>query len=593
MVLKKSIVLFAVMALSVGLYAQESEESSESVKGRHPYKLEESENVAKEYAHWSIIPHAGFNAFDGDFNSEMKHNVAVPNAGLSLEYSFTPVWNVGIDYSYDMYTVTGKPGSTHADTLLTGDMHKAGAYLSIDLINLFFPHAQKKIVSIFGSIGGGASWYKSRRYFMDDEERDPTHRRGNTANYINADGENGPDRMTEYKCLPYMQAGVGVEFNLNRTLALGVNATYSYFTKDYIDGRGFSGKASHASKNNDGIFDVHLALRFKLEAVKKSHVRNMTPEQELADAIDKNEPERKKDTVVMIIRDTVVMKEQVPVAGEGGSSSVSNTKVEYHSHTATAPITGQTFYVYFDNARSELTEQGLTIVQQLADRMLNDPDIYIDVVGMCDNTGSDEINNRLATNRALRVLDELNNEFGISTDRCLTSGRGKIVGRRSKAAYGPNRRVEIRLMSKQEFERVKAERQERGDLVTPEQGQEEYNDTESYESNYEETTSYNSGETTETLTEEDVNAGQQAVLNDPTGRTIRQKESVNAVTLTSLARKHFGNPNCWVFVYEANKDKIADINVMPVGVDITIPQLTDEQKHISKEDALVYYYRIK
>jgi hypothetical protein len=74
--------------LPVFLLAQEEQE----VKGAHPYKTEENKEVAQEYAHWSITPHLGFNFFDGDFNSEMKHAVSIPNAGLSVEYAFTPVW---------------------------------------------------------------------------------------------------------------------------------------------------------------------------------------------------------------------------------------------------------------------------------------------------------------------------------------------------------------------------------------------------------------------------------------------------------------------------------------------------------------------
>ncbi|MBQ2608193.1 MAG: OmpA family protein, partial [Paludibacteraceae bacterium] len=355
---------------------------------------------------------------------------------------------------------------------------------------------------------------------------------------------------------------------------------------DKIDGRGYSyNPVGVASKNNDGIVDVTMNLRFKLESVKKTHVRNISHDI----AWDQNLRKAKKDTVVMIIRDTVVMKpETISVAA---APSTSTSKSEYHSRTSST-ITGQTFYVYFDNARSELTEQGLTIVQQVADRMLNDSNLYVDVVGMCDNTGSDEINNRLAAARAASVLEELRGEYGIANNHCLTSGRGKIVGRKSKAAYGPNRRVEIRLISKQEYDRLKAEREQRGD-VTDASKEKPAAPTTTTQTTVEESSS-NTTTTSVTITEEDnEQAARQTVLNDPTGRTVRQKESVNAVTLTSLARKHYGNANCWVFIYEANKEKIVDINTMPVGVDITIPQLTDEQKRISKEDALVYYYRIK
>ena len=202
--MKKGLFILSMLCFSGLMMAQEVQET---IKGAHPYKLEENEQIAPELAHWSIIPHFGCSAFNGDFTSEMKHCVAVPSVGLALEYNFTPNWNIGVEYMYDMYTVTGASGN--ADTLLTGHMHKAGAYLSMDLVNIFFPRAKRKIVSIFPYVGGGAAWYKRAKYYMDDRWYDAekgkvfneTHGRGNTLNYINADGEVGPDRDHSYRTI--------------------------------------------------------------------------------------------------------------------------------------------------------------------------------------------------------------------------------------------------------------------------------------------------------------------------------------------------------------------------------------------------------
>ena len=155
--MKKGLFILSFLCLSGLLMAQEQE-----VKGAHPYKVEENKNASGEFSHWSLTPHVGFNYFDGDFNSEMKHAVALPNAGLDLEYAFTPVWGLGLSYMYDMYTVTGKPGFDNADTLLNGNMHKAGLYVSMDFMNLFFPKAQKKIFSVNAIVGGGYAWYRSK-----------------------------------------------------------------------------------------------------------------------------------------------------------------------------------------------------------------------------------------------------------------------------------------------------------------------------------------------------------------------------------------------------------------------------------------------
>ena len=92
--MKKNLLLASLLCLSVALVAQEKEQK---VKGAHPFKLAENEEVAQEFSHWSLTPHVGFNAFDGDFNSEMKHPIGYPTAGLDIEYSFTPVWGLGVN----------------------------------------------------------------------------------------------------------------------------------------------------------------------------------------------------------------------------------------------------------------------------------------------------------------------------------------------------------------------------------------------------------------------------------------------------------------------------------------------------------------
>ena len=245
--MKKSILFVLAALVSMAVIAQDSIPA----KGVHPYKVEENKNAVPELTHWSLIPHIGFSSFDGDFSGEMKHNVAIPSVGIGLEYNFTPVWNVGIEYMYDMYNVTGKQGegTDNADTLLTGHMHKVGGYLSFDLINLFFPRAKKKIVSVMPLVGGGMAFYKRAIYYKDNAEQYPTHKRGHTGSYINEAGEQGPEHDDDYKMLGYLNFGANIDFNLNRSLALGLRANYSYFTRDYVDGRGYSGEASHAMRS--------------------------------------------------------------------------------------------------------------------------------------------------------------------------------------------------------------------------------------------------------------------------------------------------------------------------------------------------------
>lgn len=520
------------------------------MKGAHPYKTEENKEVAQEFAHWSITPHVGFNYFDGDFNSEMKHAVSIPNAGLSLEYAFTPVWALGIDYMFDTYTVTGKPGFYNADTLLNGYMHKVGLYLSMDLMNLFYPRAERKIFSLHGLIGGGHAWYKNNIMYTDET-------RYHTASHT-------PKTMDEYGGALYLQAGVNAEFNLSRTVALGVRATYNYFINDYFDGRGYTTQHALASKNNDGVVDVTLNMRFKLEAVSKTHVRNISS----LETFEKNEPILIHDTLI-IQRDTTIIREVVKPMKEVKQQS-------------------QIYYVYFDSNKDEVRNDGLVTIQQVADRLSDDPSLYAVVTGYCDNTGSDKLNYALGDRRAANVMDELCAEHGVENSKVYSTGVGRVVGKRSKAAYGPNRRVAIRLVDEATFNRMKAQLEQK----RAERGEEQADDAREVEEpaqQAEQSTAAQVEQETTLHTIPLAESARQKKVNEYAQRAHENVKAEKNITLSKLARKYYDNTYCWVYIYIANKDRIKNANNVPEGLELIIPELTAEEMQITKTGSLELY----
>ncbi|MEE0951100.1 MAG: OmpA family protein [Paludibacteraceae bacterium] len=545
--MKKSIVIALLSCLPVFLLAQESQE----VKGAHPYKTEENKEVAQEFAHWSITPHVGFNYFDGDFNSEMKHAVSIPNAGLSLEYAFTPVWALGIDYMFDTYTVTGNPAiGDHADTLLNGYMHKVGAYLSMDLMNLFYPRAERKIFSLHGLIGGGHAWYKNNIMYTDET-------RYHTASHT-------PKTMDEYGGALYLQAGVNAEFNLSRTVALGVRATYNYFINDYFDGRGYTTNHALASKNNDGVVDVTLNMRFKLEAVSKTHVRNISS----LETFEKNEPILIHDTLI-IQRDTTIIREVVKPMKEVKQQS-------------------QIYYVYFDSNKDEVRNDGLVTIQQVADRLSDDPSLYAVVTGYCDNTGSDKLNYALGDRRAANVMDELCAEHGVENSKVYSTGVGRVVGKRSKAAYGPNRRVAIRLVDEATFNRMKAQLEQK----RAERGEEQADDAREVEEPAQQAEQSTAAQVEQEPTLHTIplaESARQKKVNEYAQRAHENVKAEKNITLSKLARKYYDNTYCWVYIYIANKDRIKNANNVPEGLELIIPELTAEEMQITKTGSLELY----
>lgn len=534
-----------------------AQEVQETIKGAHPYKLEENEQIAPEFAHWSIIPHIGFNAFDGDFNNEMKHNVSIPNAGLGIEYSFTPVWSVGIDYMFDRYHVTGKSGYDNADQLLNGYMHELGAYVSMDVVNLFFPKAKRKIVNIQPLVGAGYSWYRNSIMYNDES-------RGHTESYRTGatpwpDGSPaGALSMDGYKGAWYIQGGLNVEFNLSRIVALGVRAQYNYFMHDYIDNRGFSTNAALASKNNDGIFDVTLNMRFKLMAISKTHVRNIVG----YDTFDKNEPILVHDTTIIIRHDSVIIRE---------------------TEKETAKQPGRIFNVYFANDDAKLDETAHTTINEVASTMEDDEELYAVVIGYCDNTGSKAHNYELGDKRSANVTEELLQEYDIPADHVFKAGMGKIAARKSDKAFGPNRRVSIHLVDKETFELMKLQ-------LTDDS--EERNMDESQPVTFENSKAVRAPKLSDDVDLTTVPLSESARKEGINQYKQRNGETVTiekGMSLAKLARKYYDNSTCWIYIYCANTDQLASPNDLKEGMQILVPELTEEELNVTKQQCLALY----
>lgn len=520
----KKIFTICMILLSVGM-ACAQEVQSEVVKGKHPFKA--ADEVAPGWSHWSMIIDAGVNFFDGDFRSEMKSPFGYPTVGLTLEYSFTPCWAIGVGYTFAMPRVHGNNNANDADILLRGMMHRPQAYVSFDFINAFFPRAKKKIFSMQGLAGGGVGVYNMDIYYPD--------------NTRHATASAQSMSMDKYEARGFIFGGLNIEFNLNRTLALGVKGTYSYFMKDDVDGRGMS---DVASKNNDGMFDVTVNMRFKFNAVKKTHVRNVSSFDALDKKVDSGDGNRKpqKDTLVVYHRDTIVVVQNNVIREEITNTQVAINQADY-------------YYIYFDPDMATIDNQGLTVIQQVADRMHREEDLYAEITGYCDNTGSSDYNLDLGQRRAQNVTDELIQEYGISADRILYIGKGIIRGKRHVGAYAPNRRAEIHMCNKNEFEDLKK---------THKAAIEDAKKT-----------------AQPTTHEERVNS-ELAVDDNSLAVIITQK----GMTLSKLARKYYSNTFSWVYIYMANVETLKNPNYMREGLKLRIPALTEEQRTVSKEEGL-------
>ena len=498
--------------------------STDTIKptGVHPWK--KIGPVTPEEAFWTLYIQGGFNVFDGDFTSEKDHAVQAPTLGIGAAYYFNNTWSIGAEYAWRKYGVKGKADENTAPIMLKGTAHQADAYITFDIFNAWRPQNKFKLFALHLIVGGGAGWFKNSLYYPNEWHKEPdgvTITFPQYFNYHTAQQKYESDSKYTWRSL--FLGGASFEFNVNRSLALGVRAIYNYYIKDDIDGR-------LRGNNNDGVFDCSLMLRYKIDAVNKSHVANFRSEKALASIVAETNPNAGgsristpvgKDTLYIIERDTILAVRDVK----------DKYKLSYDQ---------KMFYVYFDPNDYALYDQSLKTIQQVADRMQSDDELFIEITGYCDNTGPDDYNKTLGLNRAKSVAEEFIMEHGIDSARIVKVGRGIIRGRRSTAAYSPNRRAVIRILTKDEYEQSHGKKP--ADLS----------------------------------------------LHAPKTITVERGEK-----LTDIAGKYYGNTHCWIYIFENNLDKLATPNSIKPGMELTLPELSEGQRTITKNEAAKRFKKYK
>lgn len=323
---KSLLLIVALCGAFVSAMADKKETNNEEL-GVHPYK--ETANMAWETTGFSLIFHGGVNVWNGDYPSERFSNFGYPSAGLNLEYNFTPVWGIGLGYTFAMPMVkttkdeafsdeNGNALSVGAGELVHKGMHHRGqVYITFDLINAWFPRAVTDVfgLNVFAGIGG--TMYKNSISFHDSQED------GDAKKY----GRDGDDAHahSKYETVGYVPLGAAAEFNVSRQIALGARFQYNMFLNDYVDNRYFD----KANKRNDGMYDIELLLRWKIAAKKKNHMANVSSHEVLEEKYYNSHPNRRKrqhavdtvvfyhrDTIVVIHRDTIVMADKKAEAVE-------------------------------------------------------------------------------------------------------------------------------------------------------------------------------------------------------------------------------------------------------------------------------------
>ena len=263
------------------------------------------------------------------------------------------------------------------------------------------------------------------------------------------------------------------------------------------------------------------------------------------------------DTLYIRQTDTIVIREvryrKVPVQAEtpeassvaapqGGTSALEESQKNCEDNV---------WFVYFPSGRYGLDEEAQKEVHQMAQRLNDNPEMGVRITGYCDYIGPADLNDRLSVARATVVGNRLKNAYGIDEKRIEVEGKGRLTN--VKADYSPNRRVEMRMV--------------------------------------------NMGNATQATHAPTANGGTPSNLEGesqkPEIELLATETVTETTTLARLARKHYGNPFCWVYIYAMNKSLIPNPNQLRLGQQLRIPKLGEVDKQITKQESEEYYKMLK
>lgn len=451
--MKKILVIFLSFLSIYGLNAQDQKEK-------------------KDFSHWSMTLEAGLNRFDGDVIQ--PYNDLTPNAmnkisfGGSIEYTLTPVWSMGAAYYYlPLRADIGKID-------YSGKMQSVDYFNSFNLIKAFYKKSRSKW-GLWFNAGVGYSWYNSLYYTAAAGTRvyDGHHNAYLDFNDTIKDG-----RVWDFPI------GILLEYNFTKNIAVGTKLQYRPFSNDYIEQRIQHGVT------NDAIELATLQLRWKFNAQKKDHTRNISVDdfngepiipknfQPAIDslkseigklkpalkALDEIQPLKKrvealenqpKPTAYTYVPqqgvkynfddpDVVLMPgkdddddDGVPNNRDKEPNTAYDTPVDFWGRTIPAyDVNGAA--VYFDFDRTELDREAQDAIRYAATKLKSDPTLLVEIRGFCDYMGSFDYNEGLSQRRADKVKNELVRVYRINPDRIVANGRGKLLN--PKTRFRGNRR---------------------------------------------------------------------------------------------------------------------------------------------------------
>lgn len=387
---------------------------------------------------WSIQGEVGLNSLDSDlkleFGDRFVQSLTSPSIQGSIEYSLNHSWGVGFALGYHI---------THqqdANEKFNTSIFHEYPYLTADVLSLIRGYKDKHW-SFWTTIGVGLAGFMEVDY-----------QNANTA--LNSKEDDAASLV-----LPF---GFGLEYKLTKDHSIGIKANYTTHNTDKVE-------TMVRSSQNDYLGNAMISYRRTFNNLENKHARNDIDfianrvegccneiallRQELENTkleIDtlKGKDEN-LDNRVTILENFLAVggpdadEDGVPDVRDKEPNTTPNSPVDFWGRkTATLvnPVT-EIPSVYFDFDKTALDDAALITIQKVAYKLAANPKQIVEVRGYADNVGNESYNQLLSQKRSEKIKNELINIYGISADRIIANGRGKLT--KPNYAYSANRRCDF------------------------------------------------------------------------------------------------------------------------------------------------------
>lgn len=374
--------------------------------------------------HWSIGIKGGLNYFRILPEPISRIDQIHPMIGGTVEYSINPLVGIGLEYNYNPY---GRPYYINetASGNIKGGAHDAILYGSINLTNLLTPYrmGSSSKLNVFGDAGVGYSFYN-----------------------FSLDGA-----PTTYNEGPIAKIGLNLEYNLSKSLALGIEGQYRFYHIALL---------CLTNYDKGEALTTTIGLRYKFDANgSKQHARNISIDEyypKPALVIIEKEKAKKDSTTEILNRlkaleaENAALNDKINKLNDAVLALSSKEQTSGKTSIQKTVLNNASFQnIEFEFGSYKLSTSSYSILDQIADILKNNQtSVKLIASGFTDYIGTKEFNQTLSVKRANAVKVYLLDK-GVPASNISVIGYGKekpIATNKTETGRQKNRRVEFQII---------------------------------------------------------------------------------------------------------------------------------------------------